>query len=309
MVTSYETILMEQGKSKIFPIFQVKNTGQRTYTNVVLAYEAPQAEGGRKASLQLHRPYWDSFTLRAGEEIALNPSSNEGNAYLSASTSQPTVIYSTSYHFEFEDEEGHRYETPPFKIDSFAQVVQNNGTGDVKTYRQPVSDAIKSPQHSDVPLVRKPTVRNLAESDRQNLGLYFGTIGVLLLEPYGSLPKGIVVESIFHRGVTNEERFWELWNEHVEGAQLLVGYWSQNRDGVWSREYTFLSIPELYEFGRNHAVDQYRSTLSSLSEDKHTRSMRIKEHHNVYKQKVMEIAARSRELRTRKTIDSEMAQV
>ena len=98
VVTSYETVIMEQGKSKVLPVFQVKNTGQRTYTNVVLAYEAPQAEGGRKASLQLHRPYWDSFTLRAGEEIALNPSSNEGNAYLSASTSQPTVIYSTFYH-------------------------------------------------------------------------------------------------------------------------------------------------------------------------------------------------------------------
>jgi len=51
------------------------------------------------------------------------------------------ATYSTSYYFRFEDEQGHQYQTPKFKIDSFSDVVGHGQKGQVIVYRQPTNSA------------------------------------------------------------------------------------------------------------------------------------------------------------------------
>jgi hypothetical protein len=143
------------------------------------------------------------------------------------------------------------------------------------------------------PEIPKPVVKEVTPAVILDLKLPLGVKGMLLMEHYKNLPAGIVIESIFHRAVTDENRFWELWNQNVEGAQMLIGHWSRERDGTWSREYTFLAIPELYQFGRNRAETQYQESLAALSEQDRLPSVQIAERKDAYRNKILEIAAHS----------------
>jgi D-lyxose ketol-isomerase len=136
-VSSFSTIIMEQGKSKVYPTFKIKNNGSKAYKNIKLIYSSPKglSSHGKNVKLERVSSDWAYVTLRPGQEVTFNPS-NQHYTYLRASSNQAITTYSTNYYFYFKDEDGHEYTTPYKTIDQFVQVIPAGGKGSVKEYQQ-----------------------------------------------------------------------------------------------------------------------------------------------------------------------------
>ena len=131
VVTHYDSIVMEQGKWKVFPIFRIKNTGSRPYKDVQLRYDTPRglSDVGKTDKLGRSRIkkdwYWERITLLPGQEVPFNPS-HKGHVSLSARADQAKTVYGTTYQFRFKDNEGQAYHTTPKRITEFVKVVPFN---------------------------------------------------------------------------------------------------------------------------------------------------------------------------------------
>ena len=127
VVTSYTPVVMAQGQSRVFPVFRIRNAGDREYREVELRYNEPEGLTDTGETVRLNRyqgdswSHWRRVTLAAGQEVPFNPS-DENDVYLSARTDQAQVVYGTTYEFRFEDDQGHGYRTPWQGIDEFAYV-------------------------------------------------------------------------------------------------------------------------------------------------------------------------------------------
>ena len=146
-VTGYETIVMEQGKSKVYPVFKIKNFGDKIYHSIQLRYDAPQglSSSGRKVSIMRrggeYPNHWARITLNPQQEVTFNPS--DGNViYLETLTDQEKITYGTNYRIYFEDEEGYEYVTPGFNIEKFVIISSNIESIPIYNYSQPVTKTI-----------------------------------------------------------------------------------------------------------------------------------------------------------------------
>ena len=148
VVTRYAPVVMEQGKSEVFPVFRIKNTGSRPYEQVQLRYDTPVglSSDGKTVRLGLSTgriPRWHSITLLPGQEVNFNPSLGQ-HISLSAATDQPRTVYSTKFHFRFKDEENQWYRTPPRKVEEFVKVGSFNNDIVVTRYAPVVMEQGKS---------------------------------------------------------------------------------------------------------------------------------------------------------------------
>jgi len=124
IVTGYETVVMEQGKSNVQPRFTVLNRGTQTYTGVTLIYSRPSGltPDGVTVTLDLRGSRWQAITLEPGMEVVLNPGGVSSGNYLRSSTNQSMITYSSEYYFTFSDDRGQTYSTQPQNIPEFVTV-------------------------------------------------------------------------------------------------------------------------------------------------------------------------------------------
>ena len=137
VISDFKQIQIEQGKSKVYPLFTIKNIGSKIYKDIKLIYYSPKglSSSGKNVSLNRSDNSWATVTLKPGQEVTFNPSYKH-YTYLSASTDQALTTYSTDYYFSFKDQAGHEYSTHKFTINEFAQVVPIGGEGSIKEYQQ-----------------------------------------------------------------------------------------------------------------------------------------------------------------------------
>ena len=123
VVTDYQPLTVQQGESKITPVFRVKNKGKRTYRSVRLKYRKPVGilEKGRKREIGIVGYCWSPITLEPGQEVTFNPGC-EGTHYIKTQPGQPPLIYSSEYWFEYYDSDGCLYRTPKKEIKDFIRV-------------------------------------------------------------------------------------------------------------------------------------------------------------------------------------------
>ncbi|MGM0418645.1 MAG: hypothetical protein ACQEQS_07980 [Thermodesulfobacteriota bacterium] len=140
-VTSYRTVVMEQGQSKVFPVFKIKNRGSKEYSNIKLIYTTPEglSKNGQKVTISRNDNDWARISLKPGQEVRFNPSL-KNYTYLSADSDQAECIYSSEYHFSFRDKSGHTYNTPRFRLNDFVQVVSPGNIDKIKDYSQKNKD-------------------------------------------------------------------------------------------------------------------------------------------------------------------------
>ena len=153
VMTSYEMIVMEQGKSNVYPVFKVQNKGNRKYNNIRLIYSKPSgiSPSGQNVSVDWRRGYgkkkdFATISLEPNQEVNFNPSHGD-LVYLKSSTTQALTTYSTTYYFDFDDVDGHHYKTPSKAISNFVEVVKNGESNDSTT---PIQTSISSLARIDV---------------------------------------------------------------------------------------------------------------------------------------------------------------
>ena len=124
VISNYETIVLEQGESKVRPVFRVKNTGKRTYISIQVNCKKPQglSDKGQVVYLQYHIIPGDSITLKAGQVDTLIPGRKSGGN-IGAHPEQEITTYSTDCWFEYADVEGHLYRSPFYEIKNFVRVI------------------------------------------------------------------------------------------------------------------------------------------------------------------------------------------
>ena len=173
VVSSYNPVIMEQGKGNVFPIFRIKNTGSRKYKEVHLYYEMPKglAPNGKEVSLERTASCkydWQTVTLLPGQEIPFNPS-RDNCVHLRSKTDQPEITYSTRYRFEFYDEYDHSFQTPLQTINEFAELIPFNNDIVVVKY----SPVILQPGDKEVFPVFQ--IQNTGDREYNEVRLYYET--------------------------------------------------------------------------------------------------------------------------------------
>ena len=136
MISGFDTIVMEQGKSHVRPEFRVKNTGSRPYVSVKLQYNRVTGldRFGKDVYLPFNTNFSISTTLEPGEEKALIA----GDRFMSNLTTtfkQEKTTYETECWFEFADKAGNLYRSPNHKIRGFIRVIDGNEDITLVDYR------------------------------------------------------------------------------------------------------------------------------------------------------------------------------
>ncbi len=114
---------LEQGKSKVAPLFKLKNNGKQAYRNVQVIYSAPGLPA-KNVTLRFERAHRNLVQLDPGEELEYLATSP---GYLAVNENQPLGAYESRYYLQFEDQAGAAYRTPEIVNKAFVQVVPFNG--------------------------------------------------------------------------------------------------------------------------------------------------------------------------------------
>jgi hypothetical protein len=101
--------------------------------------------------------------------------------------------------------------------------------------KRPEKSQEPSPDNNQDVRSSRSAVETVTSALIKEKGLYPGTTGVYLNEAVGSLPAGVVVESIMNGPVSSAEGFEKYREDHKKDREVTVGIWKRNGKGKWER--------------------------------------------------------------------------
>jgi hypothetical protein len=134
----------------------------------------------------------------------------------------------------------------------------------------------------------------LTDEIRAEYGLPIGVKGISLKSQFYSLPAGIVVESLFHRLVTDEKQFMNKWNKQKECGQILVGFWKKDSSGQWNRQYKMVTIPEDYK--RHQRGKEFQQIIKNAETQDQTTFEKYRKIKQAYTVKLQDLIGNSKQM-------------